>query len=116
MLRDTTAIRHLSYEEMDTSLRDLAERVRSQIQIDSLAPTDDQSTIACALLCNFIGIPMDMNSTNKFAIYSDRQPEVCMFKKKYETEHYNNRRMVFLEEVEVDTQGHFTRVTFPWKK
>ena len=111
-----TAIRHLSYEEMDLMLRQLAEQIRSKgIKVKSIKPIDQQDYVCAAILAHFLGVPVS-DTGSKFSLFSDYDVDFCLFNKIYSNEIYNSQTKVYIDTVTVNEEMKHTKVTLPWIK
>lgn len=112
MLLKQSKIRHISYLELDGMLRDLAERVRGSVK--GIKPQTSRDYIPAALLANFLNVPLGQGT--EFSIYSDATTEICLFKKEYESEHYNRTVKHYIDIVQVEVDGNYQKITFEWEK
>lgn len=115
MLRPNSIIRHISYVEFMQMLNALADRLTSE-NIKALTPIDPyEDLIPCAHLAYKLGVPLTTGGKT-FSIYSDQMPDICMFKKVHESEHYNNSNENYLEEIPVESDGYHQKIKFEWDK
>ena len=114
--RKETAVRHLSYEEMDMMLRELAEQIRYKgIKVTSIAPKDEEDYVCAAILAAFLGVKVRQGD-RVFGLYSEYGVDFCLFNKKYDSDHYNTDTQCYVDTVEVDNEMRYTKVTLPWIK
>ena len=85
MLLKQSAIRHISYTELDAMLRELAYRARGTVQ--GIKPQTQRDEVPAALLAHFLKVPYGKGT--EFSIFSDATTDICLFKKEYDSEHYN---------------------------
>ena len=116
MLRPKSVIRHISFIEFNQMMNSLAETVRSSgLKVQGLTPIDKRDLVPAALLAYKLDVPINNNSTT-FSIYSDSLPNICMFKKTYESDHYNVDSKAYLEEIDVEEDGYHQKIVFEWEK
>ena len=115
-LRKESAVRHVSYEELDMMLRNLVEMIRGQgIIVKGIQPRNRDDLPAAAILADMLNVPFDMKG-HMFSIYSEYDEDFCLFRKRYESEHYNKRTKIFAEDIHVEDDHSHTKVTMPWRK
>lgn len=115
-IRKETAIRHLSYEEMDMMLREVAEQIRSKgIKVASIAPKEQEDYVGAAILASFLGVKVGPGD-KVFGLYSDHMVDFCLFHKIYENDIYNKDTKCYADTVYVDPEMKHTRITLPWMK
>ena len=111
-----TAVRHLSYEEMDLMLRDLAEQIKSKgVKVTSIAPKDQNDYVATTILAHHLGANVGFHG-HKFGLYSEVDVDFCLFHKIYDNEVYNKTTKFYVDTVTVDQEMKHTRITLPWMK
>ena len=116
MFRKQSQVRHISWEELDEMIRSLA-GVINRTKYNAVCAADpSQDSIPAAMLAVNTGLPLQANGDLVFSVYSDFQVKACLFKKNYSSEHYNNENVKYLEDLEVDEEGKFQTITFPWQK
>ena len=116
-LHKSTSIKHLSYQELDAKLRDLAELMRSKGQPISLKPAALDETIVTHLLSHFSGYPVyDLPTSLRVSLIGEIGSDVCVYKKNYTSEHYNRSMQFYVDELFQEEDETFTQITLPWKK
>lgn len=111
-----TAVRHLSYEEMDMMLRELAEQIRSKgIKVTSISPRDQNDYVATTILAHFLGANVGAGGY-KFSLYSEADVDFCLFNKNYDSNFYNSITKCYVDTINVDNEMRHTRITLPWMK
>ena len=108
-------VTHLSYEEVDFKLRSLAEQIKLTKNVDGIWPKYDTDYTAAALLAYFLSVPIVMNG-DVYSHYSGQGIDISLVKKNSWTDLYNDNTELFIDEVEVDENGNFQKVTLPWQK
>ena len=115
-IRKETAIRHLSYEEMDMMLRELAEQIRSKgIKVTSISPKDQDDYVGATILASLLGVKVGPGH-RVFGLYSEHGIDFCLFHKIYENDVYNRDTKCYVDTVTVDPEMKYTRITLPWIK
>lgn len=71
--------------------------------------------VAASLLSYFLNVPIDI-SGHTYSHYSGQAIDIALVKKNSWNEHYNDNTQYFIDEVEVDEQNNFMKVTLPWQK
>lgn len=116
-LHKNSALKHLSYQEIDSMLRDLAERIHSKGGCTSLQPVSKSDLVITALLSEFSGIPIDYNSKSwKVGLTSEIDTDVCIFRKNYISGHYNRTVKCYVDDLYQEEDESFTKITVPWRK
>ena len=116
MLRPKSMIKHVSFVEFTQMINVLAYRVESSgLNIKGIHPLTIDDMIPAAHLAYKLNVPI-LDNTTKFSIYSDSLPDICMFKKNYESDLYNNDKSIYLETVDVSQDGYHQKVVFEWMK
>lgn len=115
-IRKTSAIRHISYEELDEMLRRLAERVLSSGKnVSSVSPASDEDAPIAAILSRFLNVPLTYSGV-RVGLYSELLPEICLFKIIYDSDFYNNHDITYLEVIEAEEDKTYQKITMPWRK
>lgn len=114
-IRKQSAIRHLSYEELDLLVRNLAEQIKVKgIRVVGIQPKSVEDVVPSYLLANFLQVPYGNGSV--FSLYSDYVSDFCLFKLIYDSDHYNKDIKAHVEEIEVENDHSYQKVTMPWRK
>ena len=106
---------HLSYEELDYKLRSLAEQIRMREKVTAIWPKFETDYVAASLLAYFLKVPLRIDGLT-YSHYSGPGIDSALVKKNSWTEHYNDNTKYFIDEVMVDEQNNFQKVTLPWQK
>ena len=106
---------HLSYEELELKLRQLAEQIRSREKPVAVWPKYESDYVSASLLAYFLKVPIRQDGLF-YSHYSAQGIEIALVKKNSWTEHYKDNTKYFIDEVEVDESGNFMKVTLPWQK
>lgn len=112
MFRKQSQVRHISYQELDAMLRELAYQLHGKVQ--GIKPQTTRDEVPAALLASIMKVPFGKGT--EFSIFSDATPEICLFKKEYESEHYNRSVNYCIDTIYVDHEGKFQNVVFEWEK
>ena len=111
-----TAVRHLSYEQLDMLLRSLAESVASDTTIASLWHSGNSDDIIMVhLLSTFSEKPIDPQGT-RFSLFGDITTPICLFRKIHTSSLYNKSVKHYIEDIYQEDDESFMRITLPWKK
>ena len=110
-----SAVTHVSYEELDYKLRSLAEQIQMREKVTAVWPKHESDYVSASLLAHFLNVPLRLDGIT-YSHYSGPGVEVSLVKKNSWTEHYNDNTKYFIDEVMVDEQNNFMRVTLPWQK
>ena len=116
-VRKTSAVRHLSYEEIDTMVRTIVERVRTMgMKIEGIEPKDREDTVVAAMIAENLNVPLGVNTGTTFSTYSHYGADICLFKLIYNSDHYNRDIKIHVEEIMVEDDQTYQQVTMPWRK
>ena len=116
-LRTTSAVRHLSYEEIDSMVRTIVERVRSMgMKIEGIEPKDRADVVVAAMIADRLGVPLGVNTGTMFSTYSHYGADICLFKLIYDSDHYNRDIKIHVEEIVAESDHSYQTVTMPWRK
>ena len=110
-----SAVTHLSYEELDFKLRSLAEQIRMREVADAVWPVNKYDYVSTSLLAHFLKVPIDPSGL-RYSHYSGEGVDISLVKKNSWTDHYNDNTKYFIDEVMVDENNNFQKVTLPWQK
>jgi hypothetical protein len=114
-LRKQSAVRHLSYQELDGMLRALSEQIRSRTRVTSLTPNTPNDTTVVHLLADMMQLPVTDSGT-RVSFYSQVGSEFCFFKLNFTSDLYNREVKGYIDEIEVNDDQTYQKVTLPWKK
>jgi hypothetical protein len=117
-LHRNTSLRHLSYEELDSLLRRLADSVLNKGNCTGLQCVSKDDMVLTALLSEFTGIPIEYNSKSwKVGLVSEIDTDICVFRKNYNSNHYNRTVKCYVEDLfQEEEDDSFTKITLPWRK
>ena len=114
-LRKQSAVRHLSYQELDMMMRSLSDSIRSTVPVSSLTPNTPADAAIVHLLAEMMNLPVSTSGT-RVSFYSEMGTDFCFFKLNFPSEHYNRDVKGHIEEIEVNDDKTHQKVTLPWKK
>lgn len=115
-LSRNTAVRHLSYEEIDAMLRNLSQQILSH-RCTALYPVSVSDTVLTAMLSEISGIPIVQSADAwKFGLLSEVDTNVCLFKKNYNSEHFNRTVKCYVEDLYQEDDESFAKITVPWRR
>lgn len=116
-LHKNTSLRHLSYEELDSLLRRLAVEIIDKGECKGLQCISKNDMVITAMLSEFTGIPLDYNSRSwKVGLVSEIDTDVCVFRKIYNSDHYNRTVKCHVEDIYQEEDESFQKITLPWRK
>lgn len=110
-----SAVTHLSYEELDYKLRSLAQQIRMREKVTAIWPVHETDYPSASLLAYFLKVSIASNGL-RYSHYSGQGVDIALVKKNSWTDHYNDNTKYFIDEVYVDEQNNFQKVTLPWQK
>ena len=117
MKRNHSAVRHLSYEQLDTMLRGLAETMKATGKQYTLMPTNASENVITHLLSEFTGYPVEsFPNSLSVSLVSDALTDVCLFKKNYISPLMDKQIKFYVDEIFQEEDETFMKITLPWKK
>jgi hypothetical protein len=84
-------------------------------KITAIWPKFETDYVAASLLAYFLKVPLRIDG-HTYSHYSGPGIDISLVKKNSWTEHYNDSTKYFIDEVMVDENNQFQKVTLPWQK
>ena len=117
MKRNHTSVRHLSYEELDTMMRGLAETMKATGKYYTLWPTNASEGVLTHLLSEYAGYPVDNSKDSlRVSLVSEASSNVCLFKKNHVSPLMDKQIKFYADEIFQEDDETFMKITLPWRK
>lgn len=114
-LRKQSAVRLISWEELETMVRSLGTMIMARERPSSITYRSEDDAIPAFMLAKFLNVSVN-GSGKLFSVNDDLMPDYSFFAKKYQSSFYNKNTKFYLEELEVTENGDVQQIRFPWDK